>query len=373
MTAEERRLLYVAATRAKDRLFLVDGGKGPGSTLRDALVEGTSGRRRRGGPLLRHRAPGGAAAAGGFRAEGGRQAGNWLRVEVTSALREEAPRPPAPLAGPAIAWAQAGEEAEPVPSRPRRHPGRSPSRNCTPVCGEAVRGEGPPRPRGVPACDRPVAAAGGRSRDLGRGGGATVERDRRRRALLFPVPGASLSRVVGTELPLLRVRGGTASEERADLVVRPPERPGEMRVIDYKTGERDRRSRRVISSSCGSTADILSEAWRVPVRGDPVVRGIRRVDRSELKTQGSGRRRSPEVTSSRLPLLLPERSLMFLSARPPMARSDRPRRRYVVGVKSQSFQVAGFGLPALVQPMLHGDHRGQLLLRRERAVPNSSV
>ena len=41
--AEERRLLYVAATRAKDRLYLVDGGKGTGSTLRDALREGISG------------------------------------------------------------------------------------------------------------------------------------------------------------------------------------------------------------------------------------------------------------------------------------------------------------------------------------------
>ena len=43
MAAEERRLLYVAATRAKDRLYIVDGGKGSGSTLRDALREGTSG------------------------------------------------------------------------------------------------------------------------------------------------------------------------------------------------------------------------------------------------------------------------------------------------------------------------------------------
>ena len=41
--AEERRLLYVAATRAKDRLYLVDGGKGAGSSLREALREGIEG------------------------------------------------------------------------------------------------------------------------------------------------------------------------------------------------------------------------------------------------------------------------------------------------------------------------------------------
>jgi len=40
--AEERRLLYVAATRAKDRLYLLEGGKGKGSDLSDALREGIS-------------------------------------------------------------------------------------------------------------------------------------------------------------------------------------------------------------------------------------------------------------------------------------------------------------------------------------------
>jgi hypothetical protein len=75
------------------------------------------------------------------------------------------------------------------------------------------------------------------------------------------------SRVVGTELPLLRVRFGTAGEERADLVVRPPGPAGALRVIDYKTGERDRALEEAYFAQLREYRDILSEAWRVPVRG----------------------------------------------------------------------------------------------------------
>jgi hypothetical protein len=75
------------------------------------------------------------------------------------------------------------------------------------------------------------------------------------------------SRVVGTELPLLRVRGGTAGEARADLVVRTPGPAGELRVIDYKTGERDRALEKGYFLQLREYRDILSEAWRVPVRG----------------------------------------------------------------------------------------------------------
>ena len=74
------------------------------------------------------------------------------------------------------------------------------------------------------------------------------------------------SRVVGTELALLRVRGGTADEERADLVARLPGPTGELRVIDYKTGERDRALEEGYFLQLREYRGILSEAWRVPVR-----------------------------------------------------------------------------------------------------------
>jgi hypothetical protein len=99
------------------------------------------------------------------------------------------------------------------------------------------------------------------------------EEERRWNAIVVAVRSSPLyrelrsSRVVGTELPLLRVRGGTAGEERADLVVRPPGPAGELRVIDYKTGERDRALEEGYFVQLRGYRDILSGAWRVPVRG----------------------------------------------------------------------------------------------------------
>ena len=57
------------------------------------------------------------------------------------------------------------------------------------------------------------------------------------------------------------------AEARADLVVRPPGPAGELRVIDYKTGERDRSLEGAYFLQLREYRDILSEAWRVPVRG----------------------------------------------------------------------------------------------------------
>jgi hypothetical protein len=74
------------------------------------------------------------------------------------------------------------------------------------------------------------------------------------------------SRVVGTELALLRVRGFAVDEERADLVVRFPGPAGELRVIDYKTGERDRALEEAYFLQLREYRGILSEAWRAPVR-----------------------------------------------------------------------------------------------------------
>ncbi|HEY5192200.1 MAG TPA: 3'-5' exonuclease, partial [Candidatus Deferrimicrobium sp.] len=120
--AEERRLLYVAATRAKDRLYLVDGGKGAGSTLRDALREGTSGATAAGeGRCLVTGLPGERLRLAESGA-GGPVGGELLRVAVTSALREEAPHPPAHLAVPAISGEWIASVAEPAPPAPAPEP-----------------------------------------------------------------------------------------------------------------------------------------------------------------------------------------------------------------------------------------------------------
>ncbi|MBE0607339.1 MAG: hypothetical protein IH610_13765, partial [Deltaproteobacteria bacterium] len=75
------------------------------------------------------------------------------------------------------------------------------------------------------------------------------------------------SRVVGTELPLLRVRDGTVTEARADLVVRAPGPAGELSVVDYKAGERDRALEGEYFLQLREYREILSAAWGVPVRG----------------------------------------------------------------------------------------------------------
>jgi len=99
------------------------------------------------------------------------------------------------------------------------------------------------------------------------------EEERRWNAIVVAVRSSPLcrelrsSRVVGTELALLRVRDGRADEERADLVVRLPGPEVALRVIDYKTGERDRAVEEGYFLQLREYRDILSEAWRVPVRG----------------------------------------------------------------------------------------------------------
>jgi ATP-dependent exoDNAse (exonuclease V) beta subunit len=267
MMAEERRLLYVAATRAKDRLFLVDGGKGSGSTLRDALMEGTSGATAAGeGRCLVTGLPGERLRVCEGPADGS-AGGELLRVAVTSVLRKEAQRPPAPLPVPAIAAARAGSVPEPVPPSPAPEPvslaelhGRSRGKRF----GEKVHRVFEAYP---PATDPwpPPGAAFPVVWDK--------EEERRWNAIVVAVRSSPLygelrsARVVGTELPLLRIHGFTADEERADLVVRLPGTAGELWVIDYKTGERDRELEEAYFLQLREYRGILSEAWRVPVRG----------------------------------------------------------------------------------------------------------
>jgi hypothetical protein len=102
------------------------------------------------------------------------------------------------------------------------------------------------------------------------------EEERRWNAIVVAVRSSPLyrelrsSRVIGTELPLLRVRGGDSKEARADLVVRAKEVPGgtsEYWVVDYKTGERDRELEGQYLDQVREYREILSEAWGSPVRG----------------------------------------------------------------------------------------------------------
>jgi ATP-dependent exoDNAse (exonuclease V) beta subunit len=266
MAAEERRLLYVAATRAKDRLYLVDGGKGSGSTLRDALREGTSGATAAGegrcvvtglpGERLRLAESGADGSAGG----------ELLRVAVTSALRVEAPHFSAPIAVPAIAWARVGSVPEPAPLA------STPGPVSLAELHDRLRGKrfGEKVHRvfeAYPPVTDPWPPSGAALPVTWDG-----EEERRWNAIVVAVRSSPLCRelrsssVVGTELPLLRVRGFTAGEGRADLVVRPPGPAGELRVIDYKTGERDRSLEEAYFLQLREYRDILSEAWRVPVR-----------------------------------------------------------------------------------------------------------
>lgn len=264
--AEERRLLYVAATRAKDRLYLVDGGKGSGSTLRDALREGIEGAPVAGeGRCLVTGLPGERLRLSEPVAGEGPAGGELLRVTVTFPLAKEPPEILAPPAAPAISGEWAAPAAEPPPPAPEPVSlAELHDRSRGKRFGEKVHRvfeAHPPvtDPWPPPGAVLPVLW--------------DEEEGRRWNAIVAAVRSSPLyrelcsSRVVGTELPLLRVRGGTVSEERADLVVRTSGPAEALRVIDYKTGERDRTLEEAYFAQLREYRDILSEAWRVPVRG----------------------------------------------------------------------------------------------------------
>jgi hypothetical protein len=80
--------------------------------------------------------------------------------------------------------------------------------------------------------------------------------------------------LVGTEVPMLACRDGLSREERADLIVRAPGRPGKSEgpeaehwIVDYKTGRREKESEALYLRQVRNYMEILSEAWNVPVRG----------------------------------------------------------------------------------------------------------
>jgi len=263
VAAEERRLLYVAATRARDRLFLLEGKKGMGTDLLDALRGGVEGGTPIGEAACRLTGLPGALVRLGEAEPGGWSGGELLRVPVSSPLRTEAPgdescapfpelpecpgEPPSPPPPP--------EEPVTLAELHDRYRGRRFGEKVHRVLEAYPPLTSPWPPHGVPLPVTWDAAEARRWEEVV----AAVRASEAYRTLCA-------SRLVGTELPLLAFRDGRAMEDRADLVVRAEGTDGH-RVVDYKTGPRDPAAEAEYLVKLREYCTILSEAWGVPVRG----------------------------------------------------------------------------------------------------------
>ena len=262
--AEERRLLYVAATRARDRLFLVEGAKGRGSELDDSLRAALT--------AAADGVPGACGVTGlsGMRRvfDGG---GTVLPVDVRDPLPVPASPPPAP---PDLSFVE-GWSPPPLSPSPPPAPDLTlrefHERAAAMRFGEKVH-------RALEAAP-PVGAQWPPSRPLPVVWGEGEET--RWRTVCAKIQASMLRRelrdaeIVGTEFPMLSFRGGWSREERADLVVRfrgdPAEGSGiahgEHWVVDFKTGAREEGQEETDREQVRGYLEILSGAWGIPVRG----------------------------------------------------------------------------------------------------------
>ncbi len=278
--AEEARLLSVAATRARDRLYFVQGARGQGSELADALARGIA-RAADGGdaacavtglPGRRRLFPAGGPGAG--------EPGRLLVVPVAAPLEiTGAPAPefaaavglPACRSGSAGESAPSAESPTPVPPPPvslKEFHDRERGKRFGDKVHLLLEAAPPVTSPWPPDGPLPQAVAWEEGEEA---------RWRRiaRRIAASPFH-AALRRCapVGTEVPLLSCRGGESREERADLVVRAP-RPGgrggeggeEYWIVDYKTGHRESGEEEKHARQVRGYVAILAEAWGVPARG----------------------------------------------------------------------------------------------------------
>ena len=269
--AEEARLLYVAATRARDRLYLVRGARGQGSELSGALARGLSLAADGGESRCAITGLPGRRRLFGAKGSGGDAPGGFLHVPVDAPLEAAAAAPPAP---PDLAF---GEEAVPPPEAPPPLPPEPVSLT-----------EFHDRERGRRFGDKvhlvleaapPVASPWPPPGEIPQAVAWDEGEEARWREIAGKIAAspfrAALSRtsLVGTEVPLLACRGGRADEERADLVVRAvrPDGPAgggeELWVVDYKTGRREGGEEEKYVGQVRGYAAILAAAWNVPARG----------------------------------------------------------------------------------------------------------
>jgi ATP-dependent helicase/nuclease subunit A len=254
--AEEVRLLYVAATRARDRLYLVEGAKGQGSGQREALRHGLS--------CATDGGEGRCAVTGlpGMRRlfAGG---GELLEVAVPKPIPvAEFPPPPRFDLSFMQGWAPPIPVPPPVLPEPlsmKEFHDREKGKRFGEKVHMALEAAPPtldpwpPREPPPPA----VSWATGEERRWGEICGKISAS-----AFFRELRGMSL---IGTEVPMLACREGLSREERADLIVRGPR--GEHWVVDYKTGRREKESEESYVRQVRNYMAIVGESLRIPVRG----------------------------------------------------------------------------------------------------------
>jgi ATP-dependent exoDNAse (exonuclease V) beta subunit len=263
--AEEVRLLYVAATRARDRIYFVEGPKGQGSGQRDALRHGLSFASDGGEetcavtglPGTRRLFPGG---------------GELLEVAVPERLpaREVPPSAPLDLSF-AKGWAPpppAPPSVLPEPVPLKEFHDREKGKRFGEKVHKALEAFPPVLSPWPPSVPLPPAVSWG-------------EGEQARWKIICRKISASgffkkmhAMSLVGTEVPMLVCKDGLSEEERADLIVRAPARPGKSErqdeehwIVDYKTGRREKEQEEKFFRQVRNYMSILAEAWNVPVRG----------------------------------------------------------------------------------------------------------
>ncbi|MEK6778712.1 MAG: UvrD-helicase domain-containing protein [Candidatus Deferrimicrobiota bacterium] len=263
--AEEVRLLYVAATRARDRLYFVEGAKGQGSGQRDALRHGLSFASDGGGetcavtglPGTRRLFPGG---------------GELLEVAVPEPL----PAREVPLSAPldlsfAKGWAPpppAPPSVLPEPVSLKEFHDREKGKQFGEKVHKALEAFPPVLSPWPPSVPLPPAVSWGEGEEA------------RWKIICRKISASGFFKelrarsFVGTEVPMLVCKDGLSEEERADLVVRTPRRPGDAEradaehwIVDYKTGRREKDQEEKYFRQMRGYMSILAEAWNVPVRG----------------------------------------------------------------------------------------------------------
>jgi len=268
--AEEQRLLYVAATRARDRLFLVEGAGGRGSVLMETLETALSGSEDGGEARCAVTGLPGRRLRFPPRESPGEPVGELLRVNVADPFpaedRPAAPVEPVPEVLPPFPRSGSPDELSPVPERitAKEFADRVAGRRFGEKVHRALEAAPPVVSPWPPGGEVPVSWDG-----------EEIERWERIREAIANSPlyrDLCRATLVGTELPLSGFRGGWSREERADLVVREPAGPQESgvpvyRVVDYKTGPRDAKEEATYREQVRRYMRTLSEAWNARVRG----------------------------------------------------------------------------------------------------------